>query len=99
MRSIDDIRARAREHEDELLSLHWFTPAELGTRWRLAGSTVREIPREKLRYKEFGSGARNKRRRYRADWVLAYEEAEGMTPDVGTVGTVGADETATARAG
>jgi hypothetical protein len=78
MSTLAEIRARAREHDEEIASLYWFTPAELAERWRLSETTIRAIPATELRYKEFGAGAGKKmRRRYREDWVTAYEERNG----------------------
>jgi len=79
MATLAEIRSRAKQHEEAILSLGWFTPAELKDRWRFKSlSSIYAIPIEQLRYKEFGTGAK-KRRRYREDWVIAYEEA---TPDL-----------------
>lgn len=72
-----ELRARAHAHEEELVSVQWFTPADLATRWRIALSTVHDIPITELRYKAFGNGAKLKRRRYRQDWVDAYEAQSG----------------------
>lgn len=70
------IRARAREHQQELESLRWFTPQRLADRWNVAVETVLLIPIERLRYKEFGAGQKLKRRRYKPEWVDAFEAAE-----------------------
>jgi hypothetical protein len=81
MTTLAEMRARAREHDEEIASLYWFTPAELAERWRLSETTIRAIPATELRYKEFGAGAGKKmRRRYREDWVTAYEERTAARP-------------------
>lgn len=79
-RSIEEARARARAHEEEMLSRKWFTPRQLAARWGFKSVTsIYSIPVEQLRYKTFGTGKRPPRR-YRDDWVFAYEEAENLTP-------------------
>lgn len=67
------IRARRQQHEEEMLSVKWFTVAILAARWELSETTVRDIPADQLRYKEFGNGAKLHRRRYHPDDVAAYE--------------------------
>jgi hypothetical protein len=72
--SLQEFRDRARVHQDDLdLRIKYFTPQKLAERWELAVSTVRDIPRDLLPYKEFGSGPKLKRRRYHPDDVLAFE--------------------------
>lgn len=78
MTDLATIRARREAHEAELPQHEWFSPAELSARWKISATTVRETPIEELRYKEFGRGQKIKRRRYRGDWVRAYEEASGI---------------------
>lgn len=73
MDRIARIRARRQQHEEELLSVHWLTPAVLADRWGISETTVREIPAAQLPYKEFGAGEKLKRRRYPPDAVAAYE--------------------------
>lgn len=73
MDRIARIRARRQQHEEELLSVHWLKPHDLAARWGISETTVREIPYEELRYKEFGSGTQLKRRRYHPDAVATYE--------------------------
>lgn len=76
-RSLAEIRARARAHEEEIESLRWFTPEQLKQRWGFRSvSTIYAIPVAQLRYKPFGIGPRP-RRRYRQDWVEAFENADG----------------------
>jgi hypothetical protein len=68
------IRERAAEHEAELdADVVYFTIQDLAARWRLATGTVRAISRERLPYKEFGSGHYRKRRRYHPRDVHAFE--------------------------
>lgn len=67
------IRERRQQHEDEMLSVHWFSVAMLAARWGISETTVREIPPDQLRYKAFGEGKKLKRRRYHPDDVAAYE--------------------------
>lgn len=67
------IRERRQRHEEEMLSVRWFTPAILAARWGVSESTVREIPPDELPYKEFGAGEKLKRRRYHPDDVAAYD--------------------------
>jgi hypothetical protein len=73
MRSLDEIRASAKQHEEEIVSVQWFTPSDLAARWKVSLTTVHGIPVDQLQYKEFGQGEKLKRRRYRAEWVEAYE--------------------------
>lgn len=77
-RRLDTIRDRAQEHEDELESRRWWTPQKLADRWDVAVSTVTAIPFEQLRYKEFGSGKKLKRRRYKPEWVQAFEDSDNL---------------------
>lgn len=67
------IRERRQKHEEEMLSVQWFTPAILAARWGIADSTVRNIPEQELPYKEFGTGELLHRRRYHPDDVAAFE--------------------------
>jgi hypothetical protein len=70
---IERIRERRQRHEEEMLSVHWFTPSILAERWGISETTVREIPPDQLPYKAFGSGEQLKRRRYHPDDVAAFE--------------------------
>jgi hypothetical protein len=75
--SLQGYRDRARLHQEELdLSVKFFTPAKLAARWDVSLSTVRDIPREELPYKEFGAGTKLKRRRYHPDDVVAFEATD-----------------------
>lgn len=71
------IRARREAHEERLPGHSWYSVTDLAKRWGVSPQTVRLIPLDELRYKEFGNGEKLRRRRYRADWVLTYEEATG----------------------
>lgn len=73
------IRSRARQHQEELESLRWFTPQRLAARWDVSATTVMDIPRDQLPYKTFGSGEKLKRRRYHPDDVAAFEST-GRVP-------------------
>ena len=77
MSDLDEIRARAAAHAEEIDALSWYKPSDLAKRWGVAVSTVHKIPIEELRYKNFGHGEQLKTRRYRSDWVEAYENASG----------------------
>jgi hypothetical protein len=79
--TLAEIRAKAAQHDDEIQSVQWFTVADLAARWQLSQTTVRLIPRDELQYKEFGTGKSHRRRRYRAEWVEAYENASGRADD------------------
>lgn len=79
MKTMEQLRAEGADHNDEIASLKWYTVAELAKRWRLAQTTVRAIPIDELKFKEFGSGKKLKRRRYRSDWLESYENATGRT--------------------
>ena len=64
-------RDEARErHEASLPNGDWYSVTQLARRWHVSPNTVRAIPVSELPYKTFGSS----RRRYRGDWVRAYEE-------------------------
>jgi hypothetical protein len=76
-----EVRAKAAQHDDEIASVKWLTVADLAARWRVSGNTVRAIPATELRYKEFGAGAHLKRRRYKPEWVTAYEDVSARSPD------------------
>lgn len=73
MHDLAEIRARRIAHEEEMLSVHWFTPALLAARWGVSETTVREIPAAELPYKEFGKGKKLHRRRYHPDDVARYD--------------------------
>lgn len=75
--SLQAYRERARSHQDDLdLKVKYFTPQKLADRWDVSPSTVRDIPREDLPYKEFGAGTKLKRRRYHPDDVYAFEATD-----------------------
>lgn len=76
MPNLDEIRAKARAHQDEIdeaAHVGWATPQELAQRWKLSVTTVKDTPADELPYKEFGNGLKLKRRRYRWSDVYAYE--------------------------
>jgi hypothetical protein len=74
--ALQEIRTRARAHQAEIdLSVRYLTVQNLAGRWSVAESTVRDIPRDQLPYKEFGK-KRLKRRRYHPADVAAYEERD-----------------------
>lgn len=75
--SLQPYRDRARAHQEEIdLKTCFLTVNDLAKRWHVAPSTVRDIDREALPYKEFGSGVKLKRRRYHPDDVLAFEASD-----------------------
>lgn len=75
--ALQPIRERARAHQAELdLAVNSFTVQDLAARWKIAESTVRDIPRSDLPYMEFGRGRKLKRRRYHPEDVLAHEARE-----------------------
>lgn len=75
--NLQQYRDRAREHQVELeLKIKYFTPQKLADRWEISVSSVRDIPRELLPYKEFGAGRILKRRRYHPDDVFAFEATD-----------------------
>lgn len=76
MERLAEIRARAKAHEEEIDSAKWYTVSDLAARWQLSETTVRAIPLSELRFKEFGSGAEKKRRRYKGEWVDMYENSK-----------------------
>lgn len=76
MADLSEIRARAMKHQEELDEPRWMTLAEVAARFRLSETTVRLIPVDELPFKEFGSGHKYKRRRYRLTDVEAYESQD-----------------------
>lgn len=78
--SMQPIRDRARAHQADLeLAVSYFTVQKLAERWNISESTVRDIARDRLPYKEFGKGRKLKRRRYHPDDVFAFEAADRKT--------------------
>lgn len=71
--TLAEIRERRRQHEEEIVSVRWLTPADLAARWKISLSSIYAIPADQLEYKTFGQGVKHKRRRYREEWVLSYE--------------------------
>lgn len=75
------LREKAREHQASLDERRlYFSPQQLATRWGVGVTTVKSIARDRLPFKEFGNGAKLKRRRYHRDDVLAFE-AEDRQPE------------------
>lgn len=53
------IRARREAHEEMLPNVRWYSVSELAARWRLDPETVKAIPYNELRWKDFAKpGAR-----------------------------------------
>lgn len=77
---MSDIDEKREAHEASLPNARWFSVPQLAARWGISETTVRLIPITELRYKEFGAGKKVKRRRYRPEWVEAYENETGQTP-------------------
>lgn len=73
MTDLDEIRAAAAEHDEQLQASTWWKTKDLAARWGVSRDTVLAIPREKLPYLEFGN---SNMRRYKPDDVLAFEENE-----------------------
>ncbi len=73
----EQLKARREAHEASLPNTRMLSPQQLAARWGISVTSVKSIPETELRYKEFGQGKTLKRRRYREDWVQAYEEATG----------------------
>lgn len=75
--SLQPYRDRARAHQEDIeLKVTYYTPQKLAQRWEISVSTVRDIPRDELPYKEFGAGPKLKRRRYHPDDVIAFEATD-----------------------
>lgn len=82
MSDLSEIRASAAKAQQEYEArTTWFTTTELAERWGLGYSTVRDVPAEDLPYLEFGSGLKNRRRRYAPSDVAEYERThrKGLT--------------------
>lgn len=74
MPTLDEVRARAQRHQDELdRDTRFFTVQDLATRWDCSASTVRSIAKTTLPYLNLGQGLVRELRRYRPDDVEAYE--------------------------
>lgn len=72
--SLEEVRARAQRHGDELgRDEFFFTAARLARRWGVSTSTVRAIPFAELPWKNLGRGLVRELRRYHPDDVEAYE--------------------------
>lgn len=70
------IRAKAREHQEDLEAPQWLSTADLARRFGISESTVRSIPADELPWKQFGRGLKHQRRRYRLSDVEAYEAVD-----------------------
>lgn len=73
--TLDEAAARRDQHSAAIGGDGWFTVSELVARWKVSARTIARIPVSELRYLTFGEGTHKRRRRYRADWVAAYENA------------------------
>ena len=71
--TLDEIRARAAQHDLELSRYELLTVKDLCQRWRLSGTSVRAIPIDELPFLDLGKGLVKAVRRYRLDDVEAYE--------------------------
>lgn len=69
-RSLDELRAAAREHARQLEAVRWATVKDLAERWKVSTTTVRKIPRSELPYLTLGASAV---RRYDPSDVECYE--------------------------
>lgn len=73
---LEEIRARAKRHDDELArDVAFLTIADLAARWHCAKNTVRAISKAALPYVNLGNGVKRELRRYHPDDVAAYETA------------------------
>ena len=71
---LDELRARAARHQDELdRDTRFLTVADLARRWRCSTTTVRAISHTALPYLNLGHGLVKVVRRYRLADVEAYE--------------------------
>jgi hypothetical protein len=75
MPDLDEIRARAAAHDEEIESVRWPTAAQLAAKWNVSVAMIYAIPRDRLPYKAFGTGPRP-RRRYRPADVAAFEATD-----------------------
>lgn len=70
-------RERARAHAAEIdLSVRYVTVNDIAKMFGVSASTIRDIPRDQLPYKEFGSGVKLKRRRYHPLDVAAFANSD-----------------------
>lgn len=74
MPDLAEIRARARQHQDELeKNARFLTIAALAARWGVGKTTVRAIPFADLPWRNLGRGLVRESRRYDPADVDAYE--------------------------
>jgi hypothetical protein len=72
--SLDEVRARAQRHQDELdRNTRFLSAMDLKRRWGCCLQTVRAIPKRDLPYLNLGRGLVRELRRYRPADVEAYE--------------------------
>jgi hypothetical protein len=71
MASIEEIRARQREHARQLDTVFFVKSSDLQARWNIDIEEVLDIPRSELPYLEHG---KTKSRRYDPRDVDAYEQ-------------------------
>lgn len=71
MPTIEELRARQKEHARQLESVLFVKANELAARWSVDVDTVLTIPREDLPFIEYG---KSKSRRYDPRDVEAYEQ-------------------------
>lgn len=76
MANLPAIRAKAREHQEELDQPRWLSLAAVAARFDVSETTIRAIPIDELPYKEFGAGLKLKRRRYRIADIETYEAVD-----------------------
>ena len=76
------IRARAKQHQEDLDEPKWLSIDDLARRFGVSESTVRAIPASELPWKDFGRGLKRRRRRYRLADVEKYEAID-VTTSVG----------------
>lgn len=76
-RSIAAIRADAEKHARQLDAVLWLTVRDLGARWGVSATVVREIPKGALPYLALGG---SRVRRYHPDDVAAYEDSQRSAP-------------------
>ena len=74
-RSIAAMQADAAQQQIALTARQFLSVGDLAKRWQVSENTVRSIARTALPYMELGNGLRFRRRRSRAEVVLAYEDA------------------------
>lgn len=79
MPTADELRARSEAHQELLdMKVSYLTVGDLAKRWRCSESSVRNIPRTELPYKNVGTGLVRERRRYHPDDVYAYDAADRL---------------------